>query len=137
MTKELVTIEFRYLDSPRGEWDSTHKNKTITIGVFDNLEEAIVEGNKALEALENNFEFHSFPDGSKAEKERFGLSNGCFNSPKKLITDLAYLKTPFSFFAKITKLFYDDIEETINVVLESRKRHLEYKLSEKNDTSKI
>ena len=46
MTKELLTIEFRYRDKPKSDSDSEHRSKTITIGVFDTLEEAIVEGNK-------------------------------------------------------------------------------------------
>jgi len=58
MTKELVTIEFRYRDIPKGEYDSEHKSKTITIGVFDTLEEAIVEGNKAMEVFEDYFKLN-------------------------------------------------------------------------------
>lgn len=93
MTKELVTIEFRYHDKPKGEHDSNYKSKTITIGVFDTIEEAIIEGNKALELLESKFKLHAFPKGDKAAKERFSKNGGCFGNAKKLVTNLAYLQT--------------------------------------------
>jgi len=125
MKKELVTIEFRYRDKPKGEWDSGHPSKTITIGVFDTFEEAIIEGNKALEILEKKFKLHVFPN--KVEAKKFSKSGGCFGSPNKLVTDMAYLQTPFSFFAKIQTLKHDDVEQTIIEVLEANKRYKEYK----------
>ena len=127
MTKELLTIEFRYRDKPKSEDFSGHESKTITLGVFDTLEEAIVEGNKALEVFEKNFKLHTFPDGRVANKDRFGKTNGCFGSATRLVTPLAYLKCPFDFYAKITKLNYADVEETITEVLEAEKRYKEYK----------
>jgi len=133
MTKELVTIEFRYRDIPKGDWDSSCKSKTITIGVFDTLDEAIVEGNKVLDVLESKFDIHTFPDGRKANKDRFGKNNGCFGSANRLVTDLAYLRTPFSFFVKIEKLTYADVGEIIAEVLDAGKRYKEHKLSERED----
>ena len=129
MTKELVTIEFRYRDKPKGDWDSSHTSKTITIGIYDTLDEAIIEGNKVLELLESKFELHTFPDGRKAKKERFGKNNGCLGYPNKLVTDMAYLRTPFNFFAKIEQLKYNDVEETITEVLEAGKRYKEYEIN--------
>jgi hypothetical protein len=133
MTKELVTIEFRYRDKPKGEYDSGHPSKTITIGVFDTLEEAIVEGNKALEVFEKHFKIHVFPKGNEANKDRFGKSNGCFGSATRLVTPLAYLQTPFDFYAKITKLTYGEVEQTITEVLEANKRYKEHKLLEQEE----
>lgn len=130
MTKELVIIEFRYHDKPKYDRDSGSATKKITVGVFDTLDEAIVEGNKALEVFEKHFQIHKFPNGSEAKKDRFGKNNGCFGSANRLITQLAYLKTPFSFYAKIEKLTYGDLEQTILDVLDATKRYREYKLSE-------
>jgi hypothetical protein len=127
MTKELVTIEFRYADAPKGDWDSTHNSKTVTIGVFDTFEEACIEGNKYLERLESKFPLHVFPDGRNAAKDRFSKNGGCFGGKKNLITDLAYLKTPFVFYAKITTLKYADFDETMNELTEARKRYIAYK----------
>lgn len=118
MTKELVTIEFRYRDKPKNEDFSGHKTKTITIGVFDTFDEAIIEGNKSLEIFEKKFKLNS----AWKRKERFSKNGGCFGSANRLITDLAYLQTPFSFFAKITTLHYNEVEESINGVLEAIKR---------------
>ena len=100
MEKELLTIEFRYHDAPKGEHDSDYKSKKITIGVFDTLDEAIVEGNKALEVFENQFDLNT----AWNRKERFSKNGGCFGEPKRLITALGYLQTSFDFYAKITKL---------------------------------
>ena len=130
MTKELVSIEFRYMDKPKNEAFSGHESKTITIGVYDTLDEAIIEGNKALEVLESKFKLHIFPDGREAKKDRFGKTNDCFGNPTRLITNLAYLKTPFEFYAQIKQLKFNDVEETIGEVLEAGKRYKEHKLSE-------
>jgi hypothetical protein len=118
MTKELVTIEFRYRDKPKNEHFSGRETKTITIGVFDTFDEAIIEGNKALEIFEKKFELNS----AWNRKERFSKNGGCFGSANRLISELAYLRTPFSFFAKITTLHYNEVEESINGVLEAIKR---------------
>lgn len=129
MTKELVTIEFRYLDIPRSEHFSGNETKTITIGVFDTFDEAIVEGNKALEVLEKHFSLNL----AWNRKSRFSKNGGCFGSEERLISDMAYLQTPFSFFAKITQLKYNDVEETINEVLEARKRYINHKNKNSED----
>lgn len=133
MTKELVTIEFRYHDKPKYDRDSGSATKRITIGMFDTLDEAIIEGNKALEIFEKHFKIHKFPNGSEAKKDRFGKNNGCFGSPTRLITPLAYLQCPFDFYAKIEKLTYGDVEETITEVLEATKRYKEHKNSEQDN----
>jgi hypothetical protein len=125
MTKELVTIEFRYMDKPINDDFSGHESKTITIGVFDTLDEAIVQGNKALEIFEDYFKLN--PNYNK--KERFSKNGGCFGYPHRLITQLAYLQTPFEFYAKITQLKYDDVDKTILEVVEAGKRYKEYKKS--------
>ena len=126
MTKELLTIEFRYHDKPKNEAFSGHETKTITIGVFDTLEEAIVEGNKAMEVFEKHFKLNT----AWNQKERFSKNGGCFGYPKRLITALAYLQTPFEFYAKIEQLKYNDVEQTISEVLEANERYKEYKKSQ-------
>jgi len=123
MEKFLLTIEFRYNDSP--EHGGEFICKTITLGVFDTRDEANTTGNKAMEIFENHFKLN--PNYNK--KERFSNNGGCFGSPHDLITNLAYLQCPFSFFAKITKLKYDDVEQTILEVIEATKRYRKYKQS--------
>lgn len=112
MKKEqyIVEIEFRYSDKPKDSSETTTVSRTTTLGVFDTFDKAIIVGNKALETLENNFEIHTYPDGRKALQERFSKNGGCFGIPKTLITNLAYLKTPFEFYAKIRKVEEIDIQ---------------------------
>ena len=89
----------------------------------------MLSANKVLEFLESKFALHTYPDGRKANKDRFGKNNGCFGSANRLITQLAYLRTPFDFYAKITQLKYNDVDETITEVLEAEKRYKEYKIN--------
>ena len=53
--KELLTIEFRYHDELGWEHDDGGRTKTITIGIYDTLEEAVNEGNEALKVLSEHF----------------------------------------------------------------------------------
>ena len=127
MEKYLVRIEFRYSDAPETEDGYSSKNKMVTIGVYDTFEEACQNGNNLLEVLESKFELHQYPDGSKASKERFSKNGGCFGSKKTLVTNLAYLKTPFEFYAKIETLEYNPIDEIIENVVRASKRYINYK----------
>lgn len=128
MEKFLLTIEFRYKEIPKSDIFSGHESKTTTIGVFDDFDAAADEGNKLLSNLESKFPLHVFPNGKGvAKKERFSKNGGGFGSEKNLITDLAYLKTPFEFYAKIETLKMDDIEETIEGVVDSIKKYREHK----------
>lgn len=128
MEKYLVTIEFRYNAAPRHEDDYTSREDKVTIGVYDDFEEACTHGNLLMENLESKFKLHVFPNGQGAAKERFSKNGGCFGSKYTLITNLAYLKTPFEFYAKITTLKYGDINDVINDVVKSTKTYKAYKL---------
>ncbi len=127
MEKYLVRIEFRYSDAPETEDGYTSKHKKVTIGVYDTFEEACKNGNNLLETLESKFKLHQFPDGSKASKKRFSKNGGSFGSKKTLVTNLAYLKTPFEFYAKIETLEYSPIDEVVENVVSASKRYRNYK----------
>jgi len=129
--KYLVTIEFRYRDALICgiESESISKTEIATIGVYDDFYEACKNGNKLLEKLESRFVLHKFPQGNYAKKERFSKNGGSFGSKKTLISNLAYLKTPFDFYAKITTLNCGVVDETINNIVESTQRYREYKLT--------
>ena len=127
MEKYLVRIEFRYSDAPETEDGTTSKNKMVTIGVYDTFKDACQNGNNLLEVLESKFELHQFPDGRKVSKERFNKNGGCFGGKKTLVSSLAYLKTPFEFYAKIETLEYSPIDEVIEDVVSASKRYLNYK----------
>ncbi len=128
MEKYLATIEFRYSKVTKYGDDTTFTCKTVTIGVYEDFEDACKAGNGMLEGMEKKFPLHVFPNGrGTAKKERFSLRGGCFGSKKDLITSGAYLKTPFEFYAKIETLKYDPVEETIDNVVEQVKKYREFK----------
>lgn len=135
MEKYLVTIAFNYSDAPKYEGDYNFKQEKITIGIYDTFNEACTNGNNLLEFLESKFELHQFPDGSKASKikNRFSKNGGCFGGKHDLITNLAYLKTPFNFSAKIVTLKYKPIDEVVNNIIESVKRYRDYELENQLD----
>lgn len=89
------------------------------------MEEAIAEGNKAMEVFEKHFKLN--PHWNR--KKRFSKNGGCFGYPISLISALGYLRTPFEFYAQIEQLKYNDVDETIAEVLEAGKRYKEYKKS--------
>ena len=123
MRKYLVTIRFTYNDAPKDEFLSGYTQKTITIGVYGTENEAIINGNKALEKFEKRF--HLNPHWNV--KERFSKNGGPFGEPKHLVTNTAWIITPFALSANITVLDYQDVEETINNVLDAQKRYKKYK----------
>ena len=133
MEKYLVKIEFRYSCVPKTDYDYPSKNKMVTIGVYDTFEEACRNGNSLLEVLESKFELHTFPNGSKASKERFSKNGGCFGSKNTLVSNLAYLSTPFNFYAKIDTLKYDDIDEVIDDVVNSVEEYKIYRDNSEED----
>ena len=118
MTKELLTIEFRYHDTPRAHWHSGHKTKTITIGMYDTLEEAVTEGNKALKVLSEKFEVRA--------DDRFKV-RGLLGQPDRLVTNTCYPTKGIQYFAKIEKMVFDDLSETINETFEAFKRYANYR----------
>lgn len=123
MTKELLTIEFRYCDIPKSEDFSGYTNKTITIGIYDTLEEAIQEGNKILTVLSKKFEVRS--------NDKFKLKY-LFGFPKRLVTNTSYPTNGIRYFANITKLKFDDLGDTIEEVFKASERYKEYKRSEQD-----
>lgn len=120
MTKELVTIEFRYHDKPKDDWDSVYKTKKITIGIFDTLEEAINEGNKVLNILSKTFEVRA--------DDKFMLKF-LFGSPNRLVTNTCYPTNGIQYFAKITQLKFDDLNETVIETFKAFDRYKEHKSS--------
>ena len=117
ITKELLTIEFRYHDRSKFG-DGECRKKTITIGIFDTLEEAVKEGNKAVEALSKHFQVRS--DG------RFKV-HGLFGNPKRLVTNCCYPTKGIQYYAKITPLRFDDLSATIKGTFEAADRYKAYR----------
>lgn len=118
MQKELLTIEFRYNDRPRGDWDGPSCSKTITIGIFDTLEEAVKKGNEILKVLSEHFEVRN--------DDLFKI-HGLFGNPDRLITNCCYTTKGIAYFASITPLRFDDLSETIKETFRAYDRYKQYK----------
>jgi hypothetical protein len=117
MEKYLVTIEFRYSSLP-----VTSGIKKVTIGVFDDIKIACIEGNKQLEILETHFKLN--PNYNRRERLNPSRIGGL------LISELGYLETPFAFFLKVEPLHFVSIEDTINNVVDCVKKYNEFEKSE-------
>lgn len=114
MTKELLTIEFRYHEVPKSEYSCEYVSKTITIGVYDTLEDAVKEGNKVLKEWSSKFKI----------RDTFGVHNGVFGSANRLVCD--YHANP-EVFCEIKQLKYDDISKVMNEVFESEEKYRKWR----------
>lgn len=121
MKKELLKIELRYQDEPNGEHDSETRSKTITIGIYDTLEEAVEEGNKTMKVLSEYFDVRV--------EDRFAV-RGLFGRPDRLVSNCCYTTKGVVYFANITTLNFDDISEAITEAFKARDRYKRYKESE-------
>ena len=110
MEKKLLTIEFRYnIETENADYE--YKNKTITIGIFDTIEETISKGNESLKILSKYFKMKS--------DDVFKL-NHIFGHPTTLVSNTCYPTKGISYFASITTLKFDDLDETINNILREK-----------------
>lgn len=116
-SKQLVTIELRYEDRPVNEDISRYTIYTITIGVYDTLNEAIQHGNEAINVLSKYFEVRSDDHFAK---------NALFGMPRRLVSNCCYPTQQISYFAKIIPLHFDDLEEAIIEAFAARERCKRY-----------
>jgi hypothetical protein len=114
--KELVTIEFRYNIPPQHEDDtSSYKSETLTVGIFDTFDEAMIEGNKALDLLANTFEVRQ---DDKFQKVYL------FGQPRRLVSNSCYPTNGVAYFAEITKLHFNGVQETVDKIMEIRNKKI-------------
>mgnify|MGYP003427497216 FL=1 len=117
--KELLTVEFRYDDVNVMKSEVDYKNRTVTIGIYDSFDEAITEGNKALDKLYAFIKFDS--------SDRF-VKNHLWGTPRRLVCSHRY-----DVFVKITQLKFEDIELFAAEVRNSSRRVYEFhKLNNKD-----
>lgn len=115
MTKEILTIEFRYHVIPKSEYASDCESKKVTIGVYETLDDAIKEGNNVLKELSSRFKF----------RESFGTHNGVFGSATRLVCDC--LNGYPQVFCKITNLSFEDVEDVMKTAFDSEKKYKKWK----------
>jgi len=116
MEKYLLQIEFRYHAIPKSNspYVSDCYNKKIAIGIYDSFEDAIKEGNMALEVLKEKFKFN----------ECFSKNGGGFGTPNTLVCNFDYRNKP-QFFAKIETLHFEDLASAMEDVFHEHERWLQ------------
>lgn len=115
--KRLITIELRYEDRPVNEDIGGYTTRTITVGIYDTLDEAIEQGNKAIELLSKYFEVRS---------DDYFVKNALFGMPRTLVSNCCYRTQNITYFAKITPLHFDDLEGAIKEAFAARERYAQY-----------
>lgn len=115
--KRLVTIELRYEDRPVNEDVGGYTTRTITIGIYDTLDEAIEQGNKAIELLSKYFEVRS---------DDYFVKNALFGMPRTLVSNCCYRTQQITYFAKITPLHFNDLEAAVKEAFAARERYKKY-----------
>lgn len=122
-TKELLTVEFRHEDAPNKNGCSGYTEKTITIGIYDTLEEAIKAGNDIFGELSKQFQVRG--------DDKFML-NYLFGSPRRLVTNCCYPTKGVQYFAKIEQLYFDDVNTAILNAFKATDRYRDYKNKQHN-----
>ena len=121
MKKYIVTIEFRYGVIPKSEYHTDSNSRTITLGIYDNLRDAIDDGNTALNKLKKYFCF----------REKFS-ETGFLGIPKTLVVDLSRKKTGVSVFCQITTLDLDNLETAMEEVVKIDQEYRQWKSSKED-----
>lgn len=112
MVKYLVTLEYRYHDEPNS-FNSTYRTKIDTIGIFEDIKDAVKAGNNTLIEWEKIFNLNKCHN----KKDRL-------TETKKLVSNLAYLETPFNFYLNIETL---NFKNSLTEVLKSIENYNKYK----------
>ncbi len=115
MEKQLLDIEFRYSKVPKSEYDSDCGSRTVTIGIYDSLEEAVKEGNNVLNKLKKWFKFNNC----------FKV-HGLFGNPDRLVTN-CFSDQKVQFFAHIRKLEFLDIDNVIDEAFANSEKYSKWR----------
>lgn len=113
MEKFLVTIEFRHNVIPKSDYHTDAVSREVTIGVYDNIDDAVNNGNNALNKLKKYFPIN----------ECFSKNGGAFGGIRNLIVDWSHKKTKASVYCKITKLHYDDLESVMEECVATQNKY--------------
>lgn len=120
-TKHFVSVEFRYNDTPSYLDGSQFTTKTIGVGIFDTIDEAVKKGNDAIKVLAKHFEVR--------HEDQFYMK-GIFGIPDTLVTNCCYPTRGIQYFAKIEKIEFDCLEETIKECFKAADRLMAWRKKE-------
>ena len=106
--RERLEIELRYYAL---QDDSVvYHNPTITVGIYDTIEEAVAAGNEMLVTL------------SKYFKVRVGDTfkvNGLLGYPDRLVSNCCYRTNGVVYFARIVRMEFADVEAKVKQAIQS------------------
>lgn len=115
--QEMLTVEFSYLDFPPN-CDSIHRLKrTITIGVYDTIEEAVQAGNEVLEKMSKHFYLR--------RSDKFKV-DGIGGRPDRSVYNGYNPTKGVEFHARITRIDHTDLEDTITEIWKAYDRYKNY-----------
>ena len=113
MKKYLLDAEFRYRVVPQGTYDSGSESKKVTIGVFDDLNEALKKGNEVVTKLEK--------DGKFSFRNKF-KKNDYNGKPTRLVCDFSQ-KHKVEVFIHLETLRYDDLDAVMTNAFSSQEEY--------------
>ena len=115
---EKLEVELRYMDARTDLSDDLYKAKIGFVGLYEKLEDAIEAGNKILSILsDRGFEIR--------DCDKFKL-HGLFGYPDRFVSNCCY-KDKIAYYAKITNIGSNRIEDAISNALEGLERYKQYK----------
>lgn len=99
----LLRVEFRYHVVPKSDISSEHEFKKVTIGVYDDVKDAVDNGNLVLNQIKAN---------GLTVREHFEV-HGFMGRHTDLVTNCC-TKDNIHYFVTIRTLNYDNISEVIS-----------------------
>jgi len=121
---EKLEIEFRYMDAYINLSDDICEAKPVFVALYEKIEDAVEAGNKILSILsDRGFEIRAY--------DKFKL-HGLFGSPDRLVSNCCY-RPKIVYYAKITNIGNNSIEDAINNALEGVDRYRQYKIKKSKE----
>ena len=111
LKKELLTVEFKYVSGRK------YRDEVITLGIYNTIDDAVESGNNVINELSKYFTIK--------EEDRFSTDGIC-GRPNRLVTNVCYPSQRISFFAKITPLILDDLNNTVERIFKAADRFDKY-----------
>ena len=115
MTKQLLTVEFRYYSVQKPDLSGSYNKSKVTIGIYDTIEEAVKFGNDTLQSLSGCFDFGG---------DKFKV-NGLYGRPNRLVCDYSS-KHKVQVFCNIEELNFDDLTKVMKDALNSQAEYMRW-----------
>jgi len=114
MEKYLVNIRFNYFDISSDDRNSGARYEVVTLGVYDDINVACKEADKALEMIKSKVDV--IRDGDKF------IFSGRFFPDYVYIDTGAYINKPYNFECEIKTLNYQSVSDVIDNIKNAAER---------------